>query len=57
MGTLTLCHTTQAIENDKSFQLEIFMHPKSSSQDFLEGGPANKGDKVHQFHWEEDSPQ
>jgi hypothetical protein len=33
------------------------MHPKSSSQDFLEGGPANKGNKeVHQFHWEEDSP-
>jgi hypothetical protein len=34
------------------------MHPKSSSQDFLEGGPANKGDKeVYQFHSEEDSPQ
>ncbi len=35
------------------------MHPKSScEQDFLEGGPANKGDKeVQQFHWEEDSPQ
>jgi len=34
------------------------MHPKSSSQDFLEGGHANKGDKeVHQSHWEEDSPQ
>jgi len=30
----------------------------SSSQDFLEEGPANKGYKeVHQFHWEEDSPQ
>jgi hypothetical protein len=29
----------------------------SSSQDFLEGGPANKADKeVHQLHWEEDSP-
>jgi hypothetical protein len=34
------------------------MHPKSSSQDYLEGGPANKGYKeVHQFHWEKDSPQ
>jgi hypothetical protein len=30
----------------------------SSSQNFLEGGPANKGDKeVHQFRWDEDSPQ
>jgi hypothetical protein len=29
MGTMTLCHTTQAIENDKSFQLKIFMHPRS----------------------------
>jgi hypothetical protein len=26
-----------------------------TSQDFLEGGPANKGDKeVNQFHWQED---
>jgi hypothetical protein len=33
------------------------MHLKSSSHDFLEGGPANKGYKeVHQFHWEKDSP-
>jgi hypothetical protein len=34
------------------------MHPKSSSQDFLEGGTASKGDnEVHQFHLEGDSPQ
>ncbi len=59
MGTMTLRHTTQAIENDQpNFSWKIFMHQMSSSQDFLEGGPANKGDKeVHQFHREEDSPQ
>jgi hypothetical protein len=25
------------------------MHPQSSSQDFLEGGPANKGEAIRKF--------
>ncbi len=28
MGTMTLCHTTQAIENDKSFQLKNLYAPQ-----------------------------
>jgi hypothetical protein len=58
MGTMTLRHTTQAIENDQPFQLKNLYALDVLSHDFQERDHPNKGDKeVHQFHGDEDSLQ
>jgi len=58
MGTMTLRLTTQAIENNKSFQLQKIYAHDVLFIGLLDGGPANKGNKeVHQLHLEEDFPQ